>query len=74
MRRWFVLTLVGGVFLTLSGCGGEVATETADSGGAAQPTTPTPAATNSGASGADPMAAQMGGGPSGGGPSSGSGG
>ena len=74
MRRWFVLTLVGGVFLTLSGCGGEVATETADSGGAAQPTTPTPAATNSGASGADPMAAQMGGGPSGGGPSGGSGG
>ncbi len=74
MRRWFVLTLVGGVFLTLSGCGGEVATETADSGGAAQPTTPTPAATNSGASGGDPMAAQMGGGPSGGGPSSGSGG
>ncbi|MEC7497199.1 MAG: hypothetical protein VYE67_02735 [Planctomycetota bacterium] len=74
MRRWFVLTLVGGVFLTLSGCGGEVATETADSGGAAQPTTPTPAATNSGASGADPMAAQMGGGASGGGPSSGSGG
>ena len=74
MRRWFVLTLVGGVFLTLSGCGGEVATETADSGGAAQPTTPTPAATNSGASGGDPMAAQMGGGPSGGGPSSGPGG
>ena len=69
MRRWFVLTLVGGVFLTLSGCGGEVATETADSGGAAQPTTTTPAATNSGASGGDPMAAQMGGGPSGGGPS-----
>ena len=71
MRRWFVLTLVGGVFLTLSGCGGEVATETADSGGAAQPTTPTPAATNSGTGGGDPMAAQMGGGPSGGGPSGG---
>ena len=71
MRRSFVLTLVGGVFLTLSGCGGEVATETADSGGAAQPTTTTPAATNSGASGGDPMAAQMGGGPSGGGPSGG---
>ncbi len=76
MRRWFVLTLISGVFLTLSGCGGEVATETADSGGATQPSTPTPAATSSSSGGGqsnagNPMAAQMGGGPTGGAPTGG---